>query len=156
MTIRTRSLPIVVLVCAVVWARQVVAQAPTDSSSVAATVHHFHQALVEGDSAAMLALLAPDVTIMESGDIETRAHYRAHHLPADIAFARAVPAKTGAITVMLQGNVAWAMSTSRATGQFEGRAIDSDGAELLVLSRGAAGWRIRAIHWSSRSRHRGE
>jgi hypothetical protein len=43
-----------------------------------------------GDSAAVLAFLAPDAVIIERGEVETLAEYRAHHLPAGIAFARSV------------------------------------------------------------------
>ena len=37
-------------------------------------------------------------------------------------------------------------------GQFNGRAVNSTGAELMVLTKSGAGWLIRAIHWSSRNR----
>ena len=131
------------------------AQTSADSARVTDAVHEFHRALAEGDSTGVLTLLAPDVLIMEAGDIESRQEYRAHHLPADLAFVRAVPAVPGALSVVIQGEVAWVASTSRATGTFEGRKVDSQGAELLILSRSAVGWRIRAIHWSSRSRQRG-
>jgi len=131
------------------------AQSASDSLAVAATVAVFHRALAQGDSAGVLALLAPDVMVMEAGETESRQEYRKHHLPADIAFVRAVPSVTGSLSVVMQGDVAWVMSTSRSVGTFEGRKIDSQGAELLVLSRGVDGWRIRAIHWSSRSRRAG-
>ena len=62
-----------------------------DSSDVAATVDRFHAALSAGDSTGALALLADDAVILESGGVETRDEYRSHHLPADIAFAQAVP-----------------------------------------------------------------
>lgn len=121
----------------------------------AAAVTAFHDALARADSAAALALLAPDAVILESGDLETRAEYRAHHLPADIAFTRAVPSTGESSTVVLAGDVAWVTSTSRSTGTFQGRPVNSQNAELIVLSRDSAGWRIRAIHWSSRSRRQG-
>ena len=54
--------------------------------------------------------------------------------------------------VRVLGDVAWATSVSRVHGQFRGRVIDSDSAELMVLVRHGAGWRITAIHWSSRRR----
>jgi hypothetical protein len=56
------------------------------------------------------------------------------------------------VQVTLAGNVAWAASTSETRGSFNGRAIDSRGAELMILTRSPSGWVIRAIHWSSRSR----
>ena len=99
-----------------------------------------------------LALLVPDALIHESGGVETVAEYRAHHLPADIEFARAVKESRTSVRVTVRGDVAWASATTTATGQFRGRAVDSMGTELMVLVRTADGWRIAAIHWSSRRR----
>ena len=72
------------------------AQSARDSTAVLRTVDQFHRALASGDSVAALALLAPDVAILESGGSETLADYRGHHLPADIEYARAVPSVRGA------------------------------------------------------------
>lgn len=126
--------------------------AQSDSAAVADVVRDYHQALASGDSLAALALLADDAVVLESGGLETLAEYRAGHLPADIAFAGAVPSTRAAIRVTVMGDVAWAASTSETRGRFRDRAINAVGAELMVLSRTAAGWRIRAIHWSSRNR----
>ncbi len=122
----------------------------SDSASVAAVVKGFHTALRSGDSLAAIALLAPDVVVLESGGSERLAEYRAGHLPADIAFSRATTSDSGQIAVTVRGDVAWAWSMTRTRGEFRGRQIDSDGAELMVLERDADGWRIAAIHWSSR------
>lgn len=124
----------------------------TDSLAVAAAVTAFHAALGAGDSAAAIALLASDATIIEAGGVETAPEYRAGHLPGDIEFARATTTERGAVVVRVRGDVAWATSVSRTRGEFRGRAIDSDTAELMVLVRAGAGWRIAAIHWSSRRR----
>ncbi|MGH7709814.1 MAG: nuclear transport factor 2 family protein, partial [Gemmatimonadaceae bacterium] len=77
---------------------------------------------------------------------------RSHHLPADMGFAQAIKSERGPIHVRIQGDVAWATSTSGSQGEYRGRQINSVAAELMVLSRTADGWRIRAIHWSSRAR----
>jgi uncharacterized GH25 family protein/ketosteroid isomerase-like protein len=122
-----------------------------DSAAVASVVDQYHRALASGDSAAVLRLLAPDATILESGGVETRAEYLSHHLPGDIAFARAVPRERGPIRVVVRGDVAWATSTSTSRGEYRGRAINSAGAELMVLTRTPEGWKISAIHWSSRA-----
>lgn len=122
-----------------------------DSSAVAATVRAYHEALARGDSAVALRLLAADAVILEGGGRETREEYRSHHLPADIQFAQAVPAKRSVPQVTLSGDVAWASSTSTMQGTYRGQAVNSVGAELMVLSKTAAGWVIRAIHWSSRT-----
>ncbi len=112
----------------------------------------YHAALATGDSTAPLALLAPDAIIVESGGIETRDEYRSHHLPGDIGFARAIKGERGPVRVVTQGDIAWATSTSTTQGEYRGRQINSASAELMVLSRGPNGWKIRAIHWSSRAR----
>lgn len=123
--------------------------AHADSAAVAAVVHRYHRALSDGDTVAALSLLASDAIILESGDLETRDEYRTHHLSADIAFARAVPSVHGPVRVAMRGDVAWAISTSKTQGAYRGRAIDSQGAELMVVTREQEGWKIRAIHWSS-------
>ena len=125
-----------------------------DAAEVTSTVAAFHAALVAGDSAAALARLAADVQVLESGSTETLAEYRAHHLPADMAFAQAVPSERRILRVVVKDSVAWLTATSRSQGTFRGRAVDSDGAELMVLIRRAGHWQIRAIHWSSRTRRR--
>lgn len=126
-----------------------VTAAQNDSAAVIAVVDRYHRALAGGDTAVALSLLANDATILESGDVETRDQYRSQHLPADIQFARAVPSVRGPVRVVLRGDVAWAISTSQARGEYRGRAIDSRGAELMVLTREGSIWKIRAIHWSS-------
>lgn len=125
-----------------------------DSTSAVRTVEAFRLALATGDSAAVLALLAPDAVVIESGDVEHLGDYRRHHLPADIEFARAVPGRHTLVSALAEGNTAWVASTSVTQGQFNGRAVNSAGAELIVLTRvgNAAPWRIRAIHWSSHRR----
>jgi ketosteroid isomerase-like protein len=125
---------------------------PADSAEVAATVERFHRALAAADSAGALALLTDDVQILESGGVEDRAEYRSHHLGADIEFARAVLSQRTATRVRVHGDVAWATSTSTTQGTFRERAINSASAELMVLVRTPRGWRIAAIHWSSRNR----
>jgi ketosteroid isomerase-like protein len=126
--------------------------AASDSARVAATVEQFHAALSAGDSAAALALLADDVMILESGGVETRNEYRSHHLPGDIAFARAVKSERTLLQLRVQGDVAWVSSSSATRGTYRERPIDSLGAELMVLRRSGDRWLISSIHWSSRRR----
>jgi len=125
---------------------------PGDSAAVVEVIERYHAALSAGDTATAMSLLSPDAVVLESGGIESREEYRSHHLPADMAFARAVPRERGPIQVRVNGNTAWAASTSVTQGTFRDREINSQGAELMVLRRTDAGWRIEAIHWSSRSR----
>lgn len=120
-----------------------------DSAAIVAVVEGFHAALAAGDSVAALSYLAPDAVILESGDLETRAEYAAHHLGADMAFTQAVPSRRVTTRVTQDGAVAWVAAVTTSKGTYRERAISSQGAELMVLSKTAAGWRIRAIHWSS-------
>lgn len=120
-----------------------------DSTAVVAAVDRYHRALSDGDTATALSLLASDATILESGAVETREEYRSHHLSADIQFARAVPSTRGPVRAAIRGDVAWAISTSKTQGVYRERPIDSQGAELIIMTREQGGWKIRAIHWSS-------
>jgi ketosteroid isomerase-like protein len=120
-----------------------------DREDIAKTVAAFHQALATGDREAAMELLADDAQILESGHRQTREEYAHEHLAADIAFAKAVPNKRSAMIVRQQGDVAWASVTGRSLGEFKGKPISAETAELMVLARTDKGWRIRAIHWST-------
>lgn len=123
----------------------------SDPEAVAAqaVVRAFHDALRLGQVQAVEELLAPDAVILEGGHLESRQDYLQHHLPADIAFAQAVPAELTRSVATVQGDAAWVHSSSVSKGRFRQRDVRLAGAELVVLTRTASGWRIRAIHWSS-------
>jgi len=129
-------------------------RAQNAETEVVATVEAYHAALAAGDSATALSLLAADVAILETGAIEDKEHYRSGHLAGDMRFAQAVPRERGEIHVRIVGEVAWAWSTSVTQGRMGEREIDAQGAELMVLVRAGEGWRISAVHWSSRARRR--
>jgi len=126
--------------------------ATDDPARVVAVVERFHTAITNGDRAVATELIAEDAVIMEAGGIETRAQYVTDHLPADSEFEKTVATRRSPIRVVVLGDAAWATSTSEFSGTFQGRAIDSIGTELVVLSRVRDGWRIRAITWTSRAR----
>ena len=128
------------------------AQSHPDSAEIVRTVQRFHDVVAAGDSLSALALLSDDAVILESGGVETKAEFRQHHLPADIAFAQSTKVERRVHSLARRGDVAWVVSSSTATGTFRGRTINSAGAELMVLVRRPEAWRISAIHWSSRAR----
>ncbi|MEK9503004.1 YybH family protein [Gaopeijia maritima] len=138
------------IVVALVGVAPVRAQMPEDAAQVAETVGAFHAALAEGDATTVVAMLSPGVRILESGGLETLDEYVDHHLSADIAFAQAVPRDRGPLEVIVRGDVAWVVSSSRSVGRWRDRDIDATNAELMVLERHSSGWLISAIHWSSR------
>lgn len=135
-----------------VHAGHVIPAGPSDSAQVATIVAEFHRALETGDSATALSLLAPDVVMVERGAVASLADYRAHRLPADITFARAVQARRQPRSVTVSGDVAYSVSTSATKGDDNDRAVDTLGAELIVARRLGGRWQISAIHWSSRRR----
>ena len=141
--------PIAFALACVLSAVTVAAADDSPDPQIAATIEAFHDALKSGDRAAVMALLAPDAQILEGGHAESRDEYEKGHLKADIEFAQAVPGTRENTKVRQEGSVAWATSSSRVSGSFKGREVNSAGAELMVLTRSADGWRIRAIHWSS-------
>ena len=124
----------------------------TDSAQVARIVESYHAGEASGDSAAMLALLSDDAVIVEGGGIETKAEFRSHHIAADIAFLRGMRVERSSLRVRVRGTAAWVTSTSTMQGDSNGRAVNSSGAELMVLAKESTGWKITAIHWSSRQR----
>lgn len=116
----------------------------------AAVVAAFHHALATADTAAALRWLDPDVIIYENGMAETLAEYRAHHLPADMAFAGGTTREIISQQTHVAGEVAWVLGEIRSTGTFRERAVDSRSVETMLLRRTPKGWRIVHIHWSAR------
>ena len=125
-----------------------------DSQAVADVVELFQAALAAGDSAVVAGLLAAEAIILESGGQETKEEYLSHHFHSDAAFLGATTREPATSQLRLAGDAAWVASISRIHGTFRDRDIDLNSAELMVLRRTPEGWRIAAIHWSSRSRNR--
>jgi ketosteroid isomerase-like protein len=123
-----------------------------DEASVRSVVAAFHGAITAGDAAKAMALVGADALFLEAGGVETREEYEKNHLPADIEFEKSVPMKRSDLRIVVSGDAAWSTCTSEFAGTFQGRTFNSIGTELMVLSRGPDGWRIRAVHWSSRPR----
>ena len=123
-------------------------------AAIEAVVDAYHEALAVGDRDTAVRLLSAEVMVLESGGVETAEEYLSHHLAADMAYSAAVPSQRQVIEAVVEGDVGWVISSSSSRGEFRGREIDSAGAELMVLSKEAGGWKIRVIHWSSRSRKR--
>ena len=125
---------------------------PAEAAPAAGVVDAFHSALGAGDTDAALALLSPDVVILEEGGAErSRDEYAGHHLPADAAFASATEAEVTRRTGAVVGDVAWIISEGRTTGSYNGRAVDRLTTETMVLVRHGDSWLIHHIHWSSRA-----
>lgn len=113
------------------------------------TLNAFHQALRTGDKTAALALLAEDALIYESGHAETKPEYAAHHLDADIAFAKEVPGTTVRRRGGSAGPLVWLTTEGRTTGTYKGKVVDRRTTETALLRSDAGKWLIVHLHWSS-------
>ena len=123
-----------------------------EAAGAAVAVDAFHAALKAGDTAAALALMAPEVMIFEEGYAErSRDEYASHHLGSDAAFAAASESMVERRSGWADGDIAWITSEGRTTGQFNNRPVDRLTTETMLLQRHADGWRIHHIHWSSRA-----
>jgi ketosteroid isomerase-like protein len=123
---------------------------PGPALEAAAAVDAFHAALSRGDAKAALALVADEAVVFEDGRVErSKAEYALHHAGADAAFSRATSAKRLSRTGHATADVALIATESRTKGRFRGQDVDRIMVETMVLRRGAGGWRIVHIHWSS-------
>jgi ketosteroid isomerase-like protein len=52
--------------------------------------------------------------------------------------------------ISIEGNTAWVSTVSSMKGTYSEREIDLTSLELAVLKKAGSGWKIAAIHWSSR------
>lgn len=120
------------------------------SSGPARAVEAFDDALVRGDAATAIALLAPEVLVYESGGQESsRDEYASHHLKEDMAFV--ARSKREVLSRAEGGDEAhaWVASRSRLTVQGKDKVMVLASTETMVLKNTRDGWRIVHIRWSS-------
>lgn len=129
------------------------AQAPrADSLAALSAVEQFHAALTTADSARAVSLLADDVLIIESGHIQTRAEYLGGHLGADMKASAGSKGERTVVKVTVVGDAAYVVSKTVNPPTGVAGNTGSESVELMVATRSSAGWRISAVHWSSRRR----
>lgn len=116
-----------------------------------AAVERFERALVDGDRAAALALLAPDLRVFESGHVEnSRDEYAASHLDADIAYLKTARTTLKSRNATATADSALVLSETEVRNERDGKTTTRAGLETIALQRTDQGWRITHIHWSSR------
>lgn len=121
-----------------------------DEAGVTAAAKAFQTAMDTGDAATVMQYLAEDALMMEGGTIENRMQYEKDHLPADLEFAKGMTAKRMPVQQTVRGDVAWVRTSTEFSGTFQGQPLALLGLETMVLTREPEGWRIKALHWSSR------
>jgi len=121
-----------------------------DAATPAAVVDAFGAALKAGDAAALETLLAPDVFIAESGGAERSfAEYAGHHMPADIAFSKAVSTTVKDRRIFEGGSMATIVTEAVSKGTYREKPVHSRLMETMTLQKAGEEWRIVHIHWSS-------
>lgn len=127
---------------------------PAAAKDAVATVDRFSAALSSGDLVTVRAELDPDVLILESGGAErSAAEYLGGHAKEDAEFLKAAHQQLLHRTAHASGDFAWVASESELHIQKDGRPVTVLSTETMILRRGASGWRIVHIHWSSRTKN---
>ncbi len=114
-----------------------------------AAAEAFHAALQKGDRDAVLALLAPEVTISEGGHSQSRAEYASGHLGEDIAFLKTTRVKPISLASMPMGTTTMVGSESELATTKHGKPMTLSSRELLTLKQTPSGWVIVRVEWSS-------
>ncbi len=111
----------------------------------------FHAAMRSGDQAGVLAQLAPDAVIYESGYVErSKDEYASHHLGEDIAFAKTSTRKLLQQSVQMDANLASIWGEIETTSNTKMGVFRSLATETVLFKRVKDTWLITHIHWSSR------
>jgi len=124
----------------------------SDSAAAVAVVEQFHAALAAADSARAVSLLADDVLIIEAGNIQTRADYLGGHLGADMKASQASKGERSVVATRVSPASAYIVTKTLTPPTGAQGNTGSETAELMVVTKTSGGWRISAVHWSSRRR----
>ena len=106
-------------------------------------------ALRSGDRAAVLALLAPEVTVSEGGHTESHDEYANGHLGEDIAFLKDATVTPISLGSMPMGGTAMVGSESTIKTIIKGKPIALRSREMLTLKQVGNAWKIVTIQWQS-------
>ncbi len=108
-----------------------------------------HGALHSDDRAAVLALLAPDVSISEGGQVQSREAYASGHLGEDIALLKAAQISPVSLGSMAMGDAAMVGSESDMQITVKGKPATLRSREMLNLRKDGASWKIVSIQWQT-------
>lgn len=121
--------------------------AETDAGKV---ITQFHLAIKKGYKKTARLLLADNVIIFEGGNVERSADdYANHHMLADMKYLAKVSTEVLEHSVNVIGDMAYSTTRTKFTGQIQGKYINSEGMESMVLQKKEGKWKIVHIHWSN-------
>jgi mono/diheme cytochrome c family protein len=109
----------------------------------------FHSALQRGDRDAVLALLAPEVTIREGGQTQSRDEYASGHLGEDIAFLKSAQLTPVSLASMPMGETSRVGTETQITMLRKGEPAKLRSREMLTLKRHGSAWTIVDVQWQS-------
>lgn len=122
---------------------------PKAAPQAEAAARAFHAALKNGDRDAVLALLAPEVTISEAGHTQSRDEYAAGHLGEDIAFLKDAKITELSLGSMSMSSTAIVGSESTFATVENGKPVALRSREMLTLKNAGGRWLITAVQWQS-------
>jgi hypothetical protein len=129
----------------------VAASFPVFAAGPTEVVNEFHAAVAGGNTAKALSLLSPAVQIFEGGHAEqSKDEYAGHHLPADVAFAKAAKRTVSKSGERVVADLAVVTQETETRGMHKGTPVHLIGTETAVLERRSDAWIITHFHWSSR------
>ncbi len=146
-------IPLVLLILATSPAVLEAEEAPPAPTDVARA---YFEAMNRKDLDAAEVLFAESSSIFETGGVEGDwAHYRAHHIGAELDAFEVFETTLGEPEEELSAGgtmafVAWPLEYHIELR--DGREIDSRGTVTFVLVRSEGQFRIRHLHWSSRKK----
>ena len=114
-----------------------------------AAARAFQAALQRGDRAAVLALLAPEVTISEGGHTQSYDEYANGHLGEDIAFLKGATVTPISLGSMPMGDTAMVGGESTIKTESKGKPVALRSREMLTLKQVGATWKIITVQWQS-------
>ncbi|MDZ7715164.1 MAG: nuclear transport factor 2 family protein [Balneolaceae bacterium] len=123
----------------------------TNNKELIQVIDNFRMAIINNNAEKASSLLTDDARILETGGIETKEEYLSHHFHSDGKFLSAMERELKTQKVTSSAKTAWISTVSKMSGTYNDQDISIDSAELAVLVKTKDGWKISAVHWSSRS-----
>ncbi len=122
-------------------------QAPPDFADA------FHEAMRSRNREQILAMLAPDLVVFETGYLEaTREEYVKNNLSDDADFAGVTDYRVLSRGVIGSGKNVAVLTKASIQGIFGDQRVDLEQSETMILRRTKTGWEIVHLHWSAHPR----
>ena len=130
-------------------ATQAVVAAPTPSDFA----DSFHEALRTRNRDQILAMLAPNAVVFETGYVEaTRDEFVKKNLSDDADFAGVTDYRPLSRGVIGDGKTVSVLTMARIQGIFGDQRVDLEQTETMILIRTSSSWEIVHLHWSAHPR----